>query len=269
VCLIAFALDGHPRHRLVLVANRDEFHGRPTAPAAWWADAPHVLAGRDLKAGGTWMGVARGADGLRWAALTNVRDFRRPARADARSRGALVADFLRDGGDPAHYAARAHAERDAYEGFNLLVGDAGGAWFASTTEEAPRPLTPGVHGLSNATLDTPWPKLTGAVADLRAVLDDTPADAPLDPAVLFPILRHDDPAPSAVALPDTGVGDALERALSARFITGPEYGTRAQMVFLLNGDGSGLFVERTFGPGGAAGAEHGFVLLDNELKKFL
>jgi uncharacterized protein with NRDE domain len=255
VCLIAFALDAHPRHRLVLAANRDEFRGRPTAPAAWWADAPHVLAGRDLRAGGTWMGVARGPGGPRWAALTNVRDVRRPAPPGARSRGALVADFLRERDDADAYAARVHAGRAAYDGFNLLVGDAAGVWFVSSVEEEPRALAAGVYGLSNASLDTPWPKLTGAVADLRVAL----ADDPLDPAGLLALLDDRTPAPDD-ALPDTGLGRAWERRLSSRFITGDDYGTRAQMALLLDRDGTGAFAERTVGPDGPDGPPRVFTL---------
>lgn len=251
VCLILFAVDAHPRHRLVLAANRDEFHERPATPAAWWPDAPHVLAGRDLRAGGTWLGVARAPGGPRWAAITNVRDPRN-VRPDARSRGDLVGAFL-VGRTPADVAvARAHAERGAYNGFNLLAGDDTGVWFASSTEDAPRALGPGVYGLSNATLDTPWPKVTGGLAAFRAAL----AGDPVDDEALLALLADRATAPDA-ALPDTGVPPEWERALSARFIVGDRYGARASTVLVLEGDG-GRLVERTFGPGGVEGATAAF-----------
>ena len=250
MCLLLFALDAHPRHRLVVAANRDEVSDRPAAPLGWWADAPDVLAGRDLTANGTWMGVAR--DG-RWAALTNVRDPTNP-RPARRSRGALVADFL---GGPragraetaADAAARAFAERDAYDGFNLVLRDDDSAWAVSTRLDAPTRLGPGVYGLSNDTLDTPWPKVARGRAALRAALDSDPV--PLD--ALLEILADDRPAPDE-DLPDTGVGPEWERVLSPAFIVAEGYGTRVSTALTLDRGGAVAVAERTWEPGGVEGA---------------
>lgn len=241
MCLILFAHDAHPRYRLVLAANRDEFYARPTAPAAFWEDAPEVLAGRDLREGGTWLGVTRGG---RFAAVTN---FREPAayRVGAPSRGALVTGFLRARGAPVEYLAGLAPMAAAFNGFNLLLGDGRSvAWF-SNRHPSIRTLPPGVYGLSNHLLDTPWPKVARGKTDLRLALDGP--DRELE-ASLFATLALRDPAPDA-ALPDTGVGPERERALSAAFILTPEYGTRCSTVLLIDRDGWVSFTERTTVPG--------------------
>lgn len=251
MCLLLFALDAHPRHRLVVAANRDEVTERPAAPLGWWADAPAVLAGRDLEANGTWMGVTR--DG-RWAALTNVREPKvgdshpknpRPAR---RSRGDLVAGFLAGAETAEAAAARVHAERDAYDGFNLVLRDGASTWSVSTRTDAPAELGPGVYGLSNDVLDTPWPKVVRGKAALRAAL----AADPVTPDALLDLLRDDRPAPDD-ALPDTGVGLAWERTLSPAFIVAEGYGTRVSTALTLGRDGHVEVAERTWRAGGAEG----------------
>lgn len=245
MCLVAFALDAHPRHRLVLAGNRDEAFARPAAPLAAWDDAPAVIAGRDLEAGGTWLGVTRAG---RWAVLTNVRDPRNP-RPSVRSRGALVADFLRGDAPPADYAAAVHDARDAFEGFNLVVGDAGAICVVSTRVEGVTALGPGVYGLSNDRLDTPWPKVVTARRRLR----DTLHDDPVDPADLLALL--DDRQPAADDdLPDTGIGRAWERALSPVRIVTDGYGTRVSTALVLDRDGGGQIAERTWTPDGSSGA---------------
>ena len=250
MCLLLFALDAHPRHRLVVAANRDEFTDRPAAPLAWWADAPGVLAGRDLRAGGTWMGVTRAG---RWAALTNVRDPQNPRpaglRSARRSRGELVAAFLGGAEAAADAARRVHAERDAYDGFNLVLRDGASTWVVSTRADAPAELGPGVYGLSNDRLDTPWPKVVRGKAALRAALGSDPV--PLD--ALLALLSDDRPAPDD-ALPDTGVGIGWERTLSPAFIVAEGYGTRVSTALTVNADGAVAVAERTWLPGGAAGA---------------
>jgi uncharacterized protein with NRDE domain len=249
VCTLLFAVEVHPRYPLVVAANRDEFYGRPTAPARWWADAPWIFGGRDLSAGGTWMGVTRGG---RWAALTNVRDPR-AERAGAPSRGSLVADFLREDAPPAAYLRSIAAGR--YVGFNLVVGDADGAWYLSNQEDdGPRPLAPAVYGVSNAGLDTPWPKVERGKAELRGLL------ALPEPSVEGLLALLADPTPAADAeLPDTGVGLALERALSPLFIATPGYGTRSSTALLVDAGGFVVCHERQTGPGAnAVSAEAGF-----------
>jgi uncharacterized protein with NRDE domain len=243
MCLILLAHQAHPDYPLVLAANRDEFHERPTAPAVYWEEAPHVLAGRDLVAGGSWMGVTRSG---RWAALTNYRDppTARPGRP---SRGALVGDFLRGSEAPEVYLAAVAAEAEQYDGFNLLVGDVASAHYYGNRVPggaAPRKLEPGVYGLSNHLLDTPWPKVARGKRLLADLLD---AGAPTATALLE-ILYDTEIAP-AHALPDTGVGAAWERALSASFVATPTYGTRASTALIIDGARTATFVERTFLPG--------------------
>ncbi len=244
MCLILLALDAHPKYRLVFASNRDEFMDRPAAPASWWPEASNVLAGRDLRAGGTWMGVARSEAGLRWAAVTNVRDLER-VREGARSRGELVGGFLTGSESAADAAARAQASGAQYNPFNLLTGDSRETWYASSHTQSPIVPAPGIHGMSNATLDTPWPKVVAGVAAFeRAMTADE-----VDEDALFDILGDRTPADDA-HLPHTGVGRAWERALSSRFIVAEGYGSRASTILLLDRTGGGRFVERTFGEGG-------------------
>lgn len=245
MCLVVFALDAHPRHRLVLAGNRDEAFARPAAPLAAWADAPGVVAGRDLEAGGTWLGATR--DG-RWAVLTNVRDPLHP-RPHVRSRGALAADFLRGHAGARRYAARVSDERGLYDGFNLVVGDRQSVAVVSTRDDGVTELGPGVYGLSNDRLDTPWPKLVRARRRLRTALREDPVDR----ADLFDLLDDRQPAPDA-ELPDTGVGLELERVLSPVRILTDGYGTRVSTVLTLDRDGGGRVSERTWNPDGSAGA---------------
>lgn len=254
MCLITFALDAHPAYHLVVAANRDEFYARPTAPAAWWADAPDVLAGRDLREGGTWMGVTRAG---RFAAVTNYRDPGLAQKPAAPSRGALVADFLRGSGDAESYV-HALAERAAeYNGFNLLVGDDAGLFYLSNRAEGVRRLEPGVYGLSNALLDTPWPKVIRARRAMAVALSSAEGDAwdaPLWEALADRVIAADD------ALPDTGVGADRERLLSPPFIAMDGYGTRASSVLTIARDGEVRFVERSVAGGqeGWTEARHAF-----------
>lgn len=249
MCLIALAWRAHPRYPLVLAGNRDEFHDRPSAPLANWPDAPGVHGGRDLRAGGGWLALSAAG---RLAAVTNVRE---PVPgASLRSRGALVTQFL-TGRDGATDAARAlMPQAAAYGAFNLLLYDGADLSYAGNR---PQPhwqaVAPGLHGLSNAALDTPWPKtlrLRGALADWCAAGDD-------DPQPLFAALADTAP-PEEATLPDTGIGLAHERFLATPFIRGPAYGTRASSLVLFDADGGWRFEERRFGP---AGREDGVTVL--------
>lgn len=248
MCLILLAHRVHPDFPLVFAANRDEFYARPTAPAGWWEDAAEVLAGRDLRAGGTWMGVTRGG---RWAAVTNYRDFRLEGaeRPGGRSRGELVSGFLLGDDAPEEYIRGLQERAVEYNGFNLLVAAGDSLWYFSNRGGAPEELEPGVYGLSNHLLDTPWPKVVRGKRALAALLQEGYL---LPPDPLFEILAGSDPAPDA-ELPDTGVGRDLERALSSLFIVTPVYGTRASTVLLISRAGMATFVERSF----AAGAQRG------------
>jgi uncharacterized protein with NRDE domain len=238
MCLILVAYRCHPGYRLLVAANRDEFYDRPTAPLAFWDDAPHVVAGRDLKEGGTWLGVTRAG---RFAALTNYRD---PTRlvSNAPSRGQLVSDYLR-GEEPAHtYLDRLVRSADAYNGFNLLLGDAEGLFYYANYEDRPRALEPGLYGLSNHVLDTPWPKVERSRLSLRQLLDRR---ADPTPDELLQVLLDRTPAPDS-ELPRTGVSLEWERWLSPIFIAAPGYGTRASTVLLANDTGSTRVIEMTW-----------------------
>lgn len=237
MCLILLSHHVYPDYPLVVAANRDEFYGRPTAPAAFWDDAPHVLAGRDLEAGGTWMGVTHSA---RWAAVTNYRDPSR-RKEDAPSRGALVADFLHEAATPAAYLDRLVPEADCYNGFNLLVGTPDDLAYYSNRDGAVRRLDPGLYGLSNHLLDTGWPKVARGRKKLRRILEsgDVTADRLLD-------LLHDTTAPADEKLPDTGIGQAGERLLSPMFIESERYGTRSSTVLIVDRAGHVTFAERRY-----------------------
>lgn len=214
MCLIVFNWQPGAALPLQLWANRDEFRARPAAATGFWPEAPQVLAGRDLAAGGCWLGVTRQG---RVAALTNYRDPRLPT--GLRSRGALVADFL-VGHEPAAEAARRiHAEAADYGGFNLLLGDGDELWITGHGDQIAQPVVPGWHGLSNARMDTPWPKLRNLLARTRDGLGCDDAEAQLA------LLGDTTPAEDA-ELPDTGVGLDMERLLSPVCISTPVYGTR-------------------------------------------
>ncbi|TXI45418.1 MAG: NRDE family protein [Lysobacter sp.] len=257
MCLIALAWRTHPRYRLVLAANRDEFHARPTLPLDAWRDDPGVIGGRDALHGGGWLALR----GRRLAAVTNVR---RPGDDTGRTRGALVAEFVRGGSDADPLAAIA---RDAmtFRPFNLLAYDGRTLSFATNRAEprgearfARHAFEPGVHGVSNGALDAPWPKtraLTARLAAWSAIAASRPDDATNDAtdhapdlAPLFAALGDTAIAPDA-SLPDTGIDLELERFLSPAFIRGERYGTRASTVVLIADDHARI-VERRFGPEG-------------------
>ncbi|ACO80924.1 hypothetical protein AvCA_48200 [Azotobacter vinelandii CA] len=239
MCLIVFAWRPGHATPLVLAANRDEFYARPCRPLAAWPEAPGVHAGRDLESAGTWLGVA--PDG-RFAAVTNIRDPSQPR--GRRSRGELPAGFLLGELSPEAYLAQVAERARDYTGFNLLAGTAGELWYYHARETAPRRLPEGLYGLSNAALDTPWPKLRRAKAALAACLERPRADC------LLAALQDRRPAADA-ELPDTGVGLARERLLSSVFIASPDYGTCSSSVLIVAADGSRQLVERRFGPSGA------------------
>jgi len=247
MCLIAFAWRKHPRYQLVLAANRDEFHGRPSAPAAEFEDMPGIFGGRDQKQGGSWLLAS--ADG-RVAAVTNVRNGREAGSPDWRSRGELVLDFAREQQMPSGWLAELSLRAPEYGPFNLLVGAGGELHYASNRPRyRHRPLKPGVYGLSNGDFDAPWPKslrlreALSAWLELEASMDDWP---PVQK--LFTALADTREAPEG-QLPNTGVALPIERRLSAAFISGAEYGTRASSVLLLD-DVEAVLHERRYGPHG-------------------
>lgn len=230
MCLIVFDWDPD-RGRLLLLGNRDEFYARPSAPFGPWPEAPCVHGGRDLEAGGSWL--ALGPRG-RFAAVTNVRDVRngRPPPA-ARSRGALVSDFVQSG-DPAQVAALAAVDARAdYGACNLLLLDGAELWHVHAPKARARALPAGRYGLSNADFDTPWPKLVRARAALDALIERGWPER-IDADTLtegLGVLEDANPADDA-NLPDTGVGVDWERRLSPVFIRTPGYGTRSSLALL-------------------------------------
>lgn len=242
MCLALIAWRSHPDYPLVVAANRDEFYARATRPAAWWGQSVSLLAGRDEEAGGTWLGVNRRG---RFALLTNVRapSERNP---HAPTRGALVVSALQSGGSIATWLQNLAVRSHVYNGFNLLVGDAAPVrepelhYHSNRLGEAPRRLEPGIYGLSNAFLDTPWPKVTRAVGRFACQLASR-----ADPEALLALMADRALAPDH-ALPSTGVPLEWERVLSAIQIRANGYGTRATTVITVRNDGLVVFVERTF-----------------------
>jgi uncharacterized protein with NRDE domain len=242
MCLIAFAWKSHPRWRLLLAGNRDEFHARPSLALARWDDLP-IIGGRDREAGGTWLGVNE--DG-RCGVVTNVRDPADPQRGA--SRGLLITDYLAGKVDAPRHAQHLLTAGAQYRPFNLLTFDPHAAFYLGNRPE-PRmqPVTPGVHGLSNADFNTPWPKTRALMRRVQAWIDNGDE---ADFGDLFEALADERQAPDE-QLPDTGVGLERERWLSSAFIRGEHYGTRASTLVAIGHDGKGVIVERRFGPLGS------------------
>lgn len=249
MCLILFALNARPGFRLILAANRDEFYARPTRPLSVWTDFPEVYGGRDLKEGGTWLGMSRRG---RLAALTNFRD---PAHQlpQAPSRGLLINGFLAGDLPPAGYLEQLQNTAHRYNGFNLLAGDQTGLWYFSNRSNGIVKLPPGFYGLSNHLIDTEWPKVSQGKKRLKDLLNRRGG---WDIEDLFTLLA-DRTVAADRELPDTGVGLEWERTLSPLFITSPDYGTRSSTVLLLETSGEVTFLERSFAAGDPAGGAAG------------
>ena len=235
MCIALIAHDAHPVYSLIVAANRDEFHARPTVPLAWWPDG--ILAGRDLVGGGTWMGTHRSG---RIALLTNFRDGK-PRDPAARSRGELVVTALASKRTPQRLLSDVLSSSDDYQGFTLIAGKPGDLYYTSNRNWMVKRVPSGVSGLSNNFLDTPWPKVERAKQKLK----DAIADPSIEPETLFALLRDATPAADS-ELPDTGIAIELERLLSSPFIIGGNYGTRSSSVLLMNRIGGGEMIERSF-----------------------
>jgi uncharacterized protein with NRDE domain len=242
MCLLLLAVGALEGVPLVVAANRDEFLARPTAPADFWPERPEVLAGRDLAAGGTWLGVTTSG---RFAALTNYRD---PAahRGTAASRGGLVSGFLASVDVAEDHLAAVARDAERYNPFNMVAGDASALFWLSSRTGRVEQVGRGVHGLSNHLLDTPWPKVARGRERLAALL----ARGVPEPEDLFRLLTDAERFPDH-ELPQTGVGLQWERVLSSAFIEAAGYGTRSSTVLLVRSSGEVDFVERTHGPEGA------------------
>ncbi|MDA8107520.1 MAG: NRDE family protein [Betaproteobacteria bacterium] len=241
MCLILLAWRAHPEYPLVVAANRDEVHTRPSAAAAFWEDRPEILGGRDLECRGTWMGITRAG---KFAAVTNYRDAN--GAGGRLSRGLLASRYLENGDAPGEYVRGLAGA--AYRGFNFLAGDLEELWWVSNRAAGARRLEPGIHGLSNHLLDTPWPKVARGKERLAGALETAPA---VDQ--LMALLADTSIAPDA-ELPDTGVGLERERALSAARIVSPVYGTRCSTVLMVGRSGRTRFAERAYDAEGDEGA---------------
>ena len=247
MCLLVFALHTHPRLPLIVAGNRDEFHERPTQAARWWADNRNIVGGRDLQAGGTWLAVHRNG---RFAAVTNHRDAHRDS-AGLRSRGSLVTGFLDAGAGTLEYLDS--IDRDDYAGFNLLVADSRSAAYLSNRGAGLRELPTGIYGLSNATLDEPWTKVTRSKSRLAGLIDE---DNVNETSLLR--LLADRQKASAGEVQTNGLSFEMAHALTAPFIVHPDYGTRCSTVLTIDHTGRVRLVERSFGPDGRTSGEASF-----------
>jgi len=235
MCLISFAWQ-QGQHQLVMMANRDEFHQRPTAASHWWPEQPNMLAGKDLVAGGTWLGITENGY---FAALTNVRQLPNDRQGQI-SRGHLVKDFLAQQADPMQYLEKIAKNQDDYDGFNLIVGNQHQCgYFSNHNGIEPQQLTPGIYGLSNASLDTPWPKTQYAKAQMQQAIFKGDVSPKLERTQPYPMEQQ----------PDTGIGQPWETLLSSPFIISPNYGTRSSTLLSIN-DGQVRWQERSYDASG-------------------
>ncbi len=251
VCLLVFAWKAHPRFRLIMAGNRDEFHDRPAEPCRWWSEPSGILAGRDLEAGGAWMGVSRTG---RAAVVTNYREPARP-EPGRRSRGELVIDALTTEEEFDTWARRLGGAAADYGGFNLIVVRGDALHFLTNRGDDRFDLEPGIYGLSNRRLDTPWPKVVAAKVRFGAVVgrDRVSVEA------LFDLLSDHQPVADE-DLPDTGVPQEWERLLSSAFIVDDRYGTRASTVLLVDVCGGAEMVERRFDRAGRPTGDSSFAV---------
>src|SRR5690606_29375488 len=236
MCLIFISINNHPKYNLIVAANRDEFYHRKTAAAHFWEDRPEILGGRDLEACGTWLGLTRRG---RISMVTNYRDLKN-IKPNAPSRGQLVTDSLLTDKPVRQFLEEIEPRANTFNGFNLIAGTLDRLWYFSNYGTGIRELSPGIYGLSNHLLDTPWPKVRDGKQQFSEIIsgDFAPND-------LFAMLYDHDTA-NDDELPDTGIGLERERALSARFIKSPGYGTRSSTVVLADRDGQVFFTERVF-----------------------
>lgn len=240
MCLIVFSYQQHSKYDLILAANRDEHYERPTRPAQFWEEDPRILAGKDLKAGGTWMGINKTGS---FSALTN---FRNPAirKEDPPSRGHLVLDYLKNNESAKNYMQSVDAKANQYMGFNLLAGTIDQITYYSNQRNDIQLLDSGLYGLSNHLLDTPWPKLTRAKSGLAELLEEES----ISQEALFSLLADDKKAPED-QLPSTGIPIEIEKKVSPIFIKSDGYGTRCSTILLVDKNGEVTFTERRFKAG--------------------
>jgi uncharacterized protein with NRDE domain len=236
MCLIFLAVNHHPDFKLIVAANRDEFYNRKTAPAEFWKDNPDVLAGRDLEAGGTWLGITKQG---RISMITNYRDPKN-INPNAPSRGQLVLDYLTSRVSPEAFLQSLEPTAKSYNGFNLLTGTPDEMWYFSNYRDGAQELRPGLYGLSNHFLETPWPKVEAGKKKMKELLSKA-----FKPEDFFSLL-YDDKVAADDLLPDTGVGLERERVLSSMFIKSPGYGTRCSTVVMIDNAHQVFFTERVY-----------------------
>ena len=237
MCLIIFSWQPDAKKPLLVVANRDEFYDRPTLQVHFWEDSPDILAGRDQLAGGSWLGINQSG---RFAAVTNVREW--PVKSGGLSRGGLVSGYLNGQQSPLDYLSDVESKGKFYAGFNLLIGDTNGLYYFSNRSEGIKTLKPGIHGLSNHLLNSPWPKVIKTRNSIEGLLKP---DNSADPELLMKVMQDSQKAPDHT-LPDTGVGLERERFLSSPFIASEDYGTRNTSVLSFSQDGCVEWVEQTY-----------------------
>ncbi len=237
MCLIIFSYKQHPYYRLIVASNRDEFYERPTQSLEFWKENPHILAGRDLKNKGAWIGVSKTG---KIAFITNFRDSS-PQKGNAPSRGRLVSDFLENKEPSVMYLDQLAASDDVYNPFNLVVGDFSDLLYYSNRGGGIQKLGPGLFGLSNHFMDTPWPKVETGKRNIQNLL----SAGDFEVEEIFNILNDRSCSPDSM-LPDTGIGIEGERMLSPLFVTSDIYGTRTSSVILIENNGNTGFYERTY-----------------------
>ncbi len=237
MCLIFISIRNHPTYKLIVAANRDEFYQRKTEPASFWTDHPGIVGGRDLEASGTWMAMSKNGK------ISMVTNYRDPLNINpkAPSRGQLVSDYLLNGSPPKEYLKSIKVNGKVYNGFNLIVGSADELYYYSNYAEAVEEIQPGLHGLSNHLLNTPWPKVNKGKEKMKSIL----ASTDIDPVKLFDLL-YDDSKAADEKLPETGVGLERERMLSSMFIKSPGYGTRCSTVVMIDHANDVYFSERVY-----------------------
>jgi len=239
MCLLVFSLRSHKKYPLILAGNRDEFYKRPTRPAQFWKSKPNLLAGKDIKAGGTWMGVTKSG---KLGALTNYRDLTN-IKDDAPTRGSIVTDYL-SGSKPAPvFLETLDEDAENFNGFNVLAGTPDSFFHYSNETRSITEIESGIHGISNAVLNTPWPKVEKAKEDLRNAISNDH----IDTEELFTLLKSKKTYPLEM-LPETGLPDKKEKEVSAAYIKTEDYGTRCSTIILMDQNGEVTFMERTYDP---------------------
>lgn len=241
MCILFLAINQHEKYPLVILANRDEFQERPTTSARFWKEYPELLAGRDEKEGGTWLGITKKG---KISALTNYRDI--PLHKEGReSRGLLVKDFLTSEISTLTYLDLLISKRESYNPYNILIGNQKELYVYNNVSNESQKLTDGFHGLSNAYLNSPWPKISRGIEHLKEYI----LSSELKKEELFSIMKDETKAPDEL-LPNTGVGLEKERFLSSIFIQNPVYGTRSTAILLFDRQNTVSFYERSYSPTG-------------------